>query len=246
MSHSQVQVRSVYRAAANRFMLQQERFPGSMVVAGIDESGQYVVMATAIFGHEALMRGMLLRRYIPAREKSVRVELIEPDTKADPSLFYTAMQEHQRRIFVAGNGHHVRSVFDVMASGGSFEAGHQGWHYINDAPKTPRITAAWKRSDGHVRLSFATRHVRGGALWRFEGLHPGTGYCLPAYRGWDDGPLPYTEGPFLLALTGELESATCQLWGMLNQDTRVGLAVKFIEIETGESSTMLCNRHSDD
>jgi hypothetical protein len=75
-------------------------------------------------------------------------------------------------------------------------------------------------------------------------LSPGFGYCITTYSG-DGNPLPPFNGdPYLVPLeSDDINVVLQQFWDVLNEKNRVSLAVKFINIETGEISMAIKNKY---
>ena len=49
--------------------------------------------------------------------------------------------------------------------------------------------------------------------------------------------------PVLMPLKGDIESVADSIWGALNEDNRVSLAVKFIDLKTGTSKIRIVNKY---
>ncbi|MDE6841670.1 MAG: inosine monophosphate cyclohydrolase, partial [Oscillospiraceae bacterium] len=61
----------------------------------------------------------------------------------------------------------------------------------------------------------------------------------------DGDPLPSFEGePRMVSLTApDAETLANDLWLALNEDNRVSLFVRYIDLETGEDETSIINKH---
>ena len=60
----------------------------------------------------------------------------------------------------------------------------------------------------------------------------------------DDNPLPSFEGePKLVAIPDDMDAFTDMLWNSLNEDNKVSLFVRFIDIETGKYETRIINKN---
>ena len=67
---------------------------------------------------------------------------------------------------------------------------------------------------------------------------------MTTYVG-DGNPLPSFEGvPYLLPLTGKIDDIAFMIWDSLNEENRVSLAVKFINIQTGKAEIKIINKLS--
>jgi hypothetical protein len=61
----------------------------------------------------------------------------------------------------------------------------------------------------------------------------------------DGDPLPSFEGePEKISVPNDIESFTNDLWNALNEDNKVSLFVRFIDIATGKAETKIVNKYS--
>ena len=60
----------------------------------------------------------------------------------------------------------------------------------------------------------------------------------------DGNPLPSFEGePKLVALEGDIDTSTSLVWENLNEENKVSLFVRYIDIETGKYETRIVNKN---
>ena len=60
----------------------------------------------------------------------------------------------------------------------------------------------------------------------------------------DGDPLPSFEGePKLIGIMDDMDSFTELLWNSLNEDNKVSLFVRYIDIETGKYETRIVNKN---
>jgi IMP cyclohydrolase len=227
--------------------MRNTRYQGRIVVAGIDQSGLYVVQVHAVTVRNSKNR---TQRLVLGGGGSVRNELIEPDPSIDVSLFeYTAMREGGDH-YVVSNGRQTDSVFLAMQNCGrdAFADGLDGWLYEHDRHRTPRITSAWSRG-GVVQLQFSIlrkgRRSCEPSFWTYA-PNTGFGFYLATYEAEGDPHPPFAGPPRMIPLVGSQEELADALWRVLDPERRVSLAVKFIEIANGRSSISLRNVHDVD
>ena len=71
----------------------------------------------------------------------------------------------------------------------------------------------------------------------------GEGHFIHTYMG-DGNPLPSFEGePKLVAIPDEIDEFTGLLWESLNEENKVSLFVRYIDIATGEYETRIVNKN---
>ena len=60
----------------------------------------------------------------------------------------------------------------------------------------------------------------------------------------DGNPLPSFEGePEWVDIKGDIDSFTELVWNSLNEDNKVSLFVRFIDIETGKACSRIVNKN---
>ncbi len=60
----------------------------------------------------------------------------------------------------------------------------------------------------------------------------------------DGDPLPSFEGePKLIGMSDDMDAFTELLWNSLNEDNKVSLFVRYIDIETGTYETKIVNKN---
>mgnify|MGYP000118667158 len=60
----------------------------------------------------------------------------------------------------------------------------------------------------------------------------------------DGNPLPSFEGePKWVKISGDIDEFTDKVWNSLNEDNKVSLFVRYIDIATGEYETKIVNKN---
>ena len=79
--------------------------------------------------------------------------------------------------------------------------------------------------------------------YSYENPTAGEGRFIHTYMH-DGNPLPSFEGePKMVEIEGDIEEFTQQVWNSLNEDNKVSLFVRFIDIETGNYETRIVNKN---
>ena len=77
----------------------------------------------------------------------------------------------------------------------------------------------------------------------YENPVAGEGHFIHTYMG-DGNPLPSFEGePVLVGIEGDIDSFTDMIWKNLNEENKVSLFVRYIDIATGEYETRIVNKN---
>ncbi len=229
--------------------LRQNVYPGRGIICGMDETGQYIVQIYWIMGRSENSRNRVF--VFDEINGTVKTEAANPELVKDASLIiYTAMAEKNLR-YVVSNGHQTLSVANGSVNRGILPL-TKIWSYEDDAPNfTPRITASvflGENDDSGYSAEIAVfkKEDKSNVCLKSSyvaNLEPKFGHCITTYDG-DGNPLPsFSKDPYLLPLLGDIEQITDTIWDALNEDNRISLVVKFIDIHTGKSQLNVINKY---
>ena len=102
-----------------------------------------------------------------------------------------------------------------------------------------------ERRRGNAFFSFIRSAYREAVIWIFSygTALAGEGHFIHTYMG-DGNPLPSFEGePKLVAIPDEIDEFTGLLWESLNEENKVSLFVRYINIEDGTCETRIVNKN---
>ena len=244
-----------FLAQANLQALSKNSYPGRGLVCGITENDKHAVQVVWIMGRGKDSRN---RFYNHDGRGRVYTEAADPSQMKDPSLIiYNAMNERNGSLFVASNGEQTDLVIeehddDNLDSLPNLLAGD--YSYEPDKPNyTPRITAVLRlhgptSNDAMLEILAIKKSVLGESAelhnFEYSPLYPGFGHCITTYNG-DGNPLPsFTGEPYPLPFSGDGNEIAQYLWAALNPENRVGIAVKTIELATGQSELHIINQYA--
>ena len=237
------------RAAANMFDLRQNKYPGRIIIVGLDETGENLVQVYAIMGRSANSRNRIFER----DADRLFTTPADPSKVEDLSLIiYNAMREVDLdgdKCFIVSNGHQTDVVAQGYSDGVDLDHVMSCWVYEPDAPNfTSRITAIskWKGGIPLARMAILRKSPWSNAcdrnFFEFSDFGKGFGHFISTYS-YDGDPLPPFVGePLLMPLIGSINDISKTYWGALDADNRVSLAVKFIPKE-GPSETVIINEY---
>ena len=235
-------------AGNNLLELATNPYPGRGIVVGIDRTGGYMVQVYWIMGRKENSRN---RVFGIGDNGRLFTEAADPSKVTDPSLiFYNAMRE-VGLYYVVSNGDQTDTVISALGPNTfSLDLALRGREYEPDLPNfTPRITAVSSIAKGRTALfmSVLRKSPFGEGCDRFTyelTPAPGFGYCITTYSG-DGDPLPSFSGdPVLMPLVGGIEEIANDYWVALNGENRISLAVKSIQISSGNSSIHIINKYA--
>jgi hypothetical protein len=226
--------------------LQHNSYPGRGFVVGRTSRDDAWLMVYWIMGRSTQSRN---RRFV-VLGSTLKTEPVEAHLLANASLIiYDAMLELPD-IYLVGNGEQVRTLYDGLRTGGSFDTALASCEREPDAPHyTPRISAMLEtqKPPGCLTLSILKANVADpentDRITYRPTLPPaGLGLGLTTYLG-DSQPLPSFSGdPLLLPCQGPPEAVLEVYWDALNTENRIAIAVKSIPADGGASTIIVRNR----
>ncbi len=226
--------------------IQQNPYPGRGLLIGRSAVDQGWLIVYWIMGRSANSRN----RCFLAEGGTLRTAPVDPQALTDASLIiYDAMLELPG-IYLVSNGDQTRTLYDTLATGGTFDAALAQREREPDAPHyTPRISAMLHLATQQVTCSILKANPVDPAFTDRYTYRPalpaqGLGVGLTTYRG-DGNPLPsFTGDPLLLPCGGTPEAVLAHYWSGLNTAHRVALAVKHIPAQGGQGTIYLQNQYA--
>ena len=229
-------------------------YPGRGIVAGLSADGKYAVSAYWTMGRSAGSRNRIFVAEKENGSEVVRTKAFDPSLIAgDPSLIiYAAVRQMGNKTIVT-NGDQTDTIYDEMRKGLSFEQSLLSRKYEHDAPNyTPRISSLIDTEGGRLHYALSILKSDDGnpdctlrQTFDYENPAAGEGRYIHTYQG-DGNPLPSFSGePVKVSLETEagLEEFADKLWNSLNEENKVSLFVRFIEISSGKYQEKIINKN---
>lgn len=226
--------------------LKNNSYPGRGIILGKSECGKYAVAAYFIMGRSENSRN----RVFVEDGEGIRTQAFDPAKLVDPSLIIYAPVRVLGKTTIVTNGDQTDTVYDEMSKGKTFEQSLRIRKFEPDEPNfTPRISGIIELED---RFSYSLSILKSAegdpaACHRFTFSYDcpldGIGHFIHTYQG-DGSPLPSFEGePEKIRITGDIDAFTNKLWTNLNEDNKVSLFVRFIDLETSKADTRIINKN---
>ena len=223
--------------------LRGNAYPGRGIVIGKSQDGGCAVVAYFIMGRSVNSRN----RVFAEEPDGIRTEAADPAKMEDPSLIiYHPVRQIGRGLIVT-NGDQTDTIRDFLEKGLPFEQALRTREFEPDGPNwTPRISGLLS-PDGSYKLSILKAADEAGtACLRQTFEYPGQaglGHFLHTYQ-CDGSPIPSFEGePTPVVIEGDIDAFTNSLWESLNQDNKVSLFVRYIDLATGQAQTRIVNKN---
>ena len=227
--------------------LRGNAYPGRGIVLGRTPDDRYAVAAYFIMGRSENSRN----RIFSDTEDGIRTEAFDPSKMVDPSLIiYHPVRLYDGRLIVT-NGDQTDTVWEGMKAGKAPEEALRTREFEPDGPNyTPRISGIMHIENGNYNFAMSILKSSDGNpescsrfTYAYEKPLCGEGRFIHTYMN-DGNPLPSFEGePKRVAIEGDIDSFTKNVWESLNEDNKVSLFVRFIDIETGKYETRIVNKN---
>ena len=225
-------------------ILNTHPYPGRGIVLGRSADNKKAVIVYFIMGRSENSRN----RIFEATEDGIRTKAFDESKMTDPSLIIYHPVRMVGSTTIVTNGDQTDTVRDFLVAGKTFEESLRTREYEPDEPNfTPRISGLMDRS-GNYRLSILKEGQDRLCQRQFFEYMPryGTGHFISTYEGFGD-PRPSFHGePVEVAITAKsADELADQLWGSLNEDNKVSLFVRYIDLRNGFPETVIINKHGE-
>lgn len=226
--------------------LQNNPYPGRGIMLGRSADNKSAVIAYFIMGRSENSRN----RVFEETEDGIRTRAFDESKMTDPSLIiYHPVRRMDNGVIIVTNGDQTDTIRDNILAGHCYRHALNTRTFEPDGPNyTPRISGVVK-PDGTYSLSILKSLDGDPAcacryFFEYEAPRAGVGHFIHTYER-DGSPLPSFEGePRRVAITApDAETLAGDLWLALNEDNRVSLFVRYIDLETGDDETSIINKH---
>lgn len=227
--------------------LKNNAYPGRGIVIGRTPDGKQAVTAYFIMGRSSNSRN----RVFVTEGEGIRTEAFDPSKLEDPSLIIYAPVRVLGNKTIVTNGDQTDTIYEGMDKQLTFEQSLRCREFEPDAPNyTPRISGIMHIEGGKYNFAMSILKSNYGDAsscirntFTYENPFPGEGRFIHTYMH-DGNPLPSFEGePKQVEITGDIDSFTDMIWNSLNEENKVSLFVRFIDIATGKYETRIVNKN---
>ena len=228
--------------------LKSNAYPGRGIVIGRSANGRYAATANFIMGRSANSRN----RVFVEDGEGIRTQAFDPSKMEDPSLIiYAPVRVLDKAHTIVTNGDQTDTVFDGMKKGLTFEQSLRSREFEPDGPNyTPRISGLLTVENGTFCYTMSILKSDNGNAdqclrytFDYENAPAGEGHFISTYVT-DGNPLPSFEGePKLTDVPDDIDAWTNMIWNSLNNDNKVSLFVRYIDIQTSSYETRIVNKN---
>lgn len=228
-------------------LLSENAYPGRGIVLGKSPDGKNAVIAYFIMGRSVNSRN----RVFGATADGIRTKAFDESKLTDPHLIIYAPVRVLGNKTIVTNGDQTDTIYDGMDNQMTFEQSLSSREYEDDEPNyTPRISGIVHTENGAMNYAMSILKSADGnpdSVHRFTFGYSnpvnGEGHFIHTYMG-DGNPLPSFEGePEKITVENDIDTFTDLLWTNLNEDNKVSLFVRYIDLENGKATDRIVNKN---
>ncbi len=227
--------------------LKGNAYPGRGIIIGKSEDGTKAITAYFIMGRSENSRN----RIFVEDGEGIRTQAFDPSKLTDPSLIIYAPVRVLGNKTIVTNGDQTDTIYEGMDHQMTFEQSLRSREFEPDAPNyTPRISGIMHVEHGVYNYAMSILKSDNGNsdsclryTFAYENPQAGEGRFIHTYQ-CDGNPLPSFVGePKKIAISGEIDAFTDLLWNSLNEENKVSLFVRYIDIASGAYETRIVNKN---
>ena len=152
---------------------------------------------------------------------------------------------------IVTNGDQTDTIYEGMDRQMTFEQSLRSREFEPDAPNyTPRISGIMHVENANYNYAMSILKSSNGTpescnryTFAYENPAAGEGHFIHTYMH-DGDPLPSFEGePKLISIPDDIDAFTELLWDSLNEENKVSLFVRYIDIKSGKYETRIVNKN---
>ncbi len=231
--------------------LRERSYPGRGILIGKSLDGTKAVTAYFIMGRSTNSRN----RVFIEDGKGIRTQAFDPSKMEDPSLIIYAPVRVLGNKTIVTNGDQTDTIYEGLDKQLTFEQSLRSRTFEPDGPNyTPRISGVLHVEDGRYNYAMSILKSNNGDpdstqryTFAYENPKAGEGRFISTYQN-DGNPLPSFAGEPIVAdfdadFTANIDNFTNRIWAALNEDNKVSLFTRFIDIATGEVESRIINKN---
>ncbi len=227
-------------------ILAGKTYVGRGLVLGKSKDGKKAVFAYFISGRSANSRN----RIFVEDGEGLRTEPFDSSKVEDPSLIIYSPVKVVGSDVIVTNGDQTDTIEEYLKAGKCFRCALKTREFEPDAPNfTPRISGILhlKKPFSYEISILKSADKKGKKCNRFcFDYEPvsGTGHFISTYQK-DGKPLPSFAGePVPVLVPNDLKAFADEIWSSLNEENKISLYCRAIDLKTGETENILYNKYT--
>lgn len=237
---------NVYEIKSMGERIKDNSYVGRGIAVGKSAGGKYAAIAYFIMGRSENSRN----RIFAESGDDVTIFPFDESKVEDPSLIiYSPIRKLDNRL-IATNGDQTDTICNFLKTKRNFIQALNTRGFEPDKPNfTPRISAMLtfdKNNFSYDMSILKSIDENGSACSRFTFSYPsvnGLGHFIHTYN-CDGNPIPsFTGEPERVSVPDSIDEFTNDIWNNLDENNRVSLYVRYVDLETGEAENRMINKN---
>ena len=237
---------SIYTSKTMGEIIKDNAYAGRGIVVGKTADGSKAAIAYFIMGRSENSRNRVFKE----EGDDVVIYPFDESKVEDPSLIiYSPIRVFENKVIVT-NGDQTDTIYDYVKEGQGFRCALKTREFEPDAPNfTPRISAMLTLGEGDFTSEMSilkSIDEAGSGCARYTWDYPavnGLGHFIHTYEH-DGNPLPTFQGePRRVAVPDTAEEFLSDIWANLNEQNKISIYVRYIDLKTGEVTNKLINKN---
>ena len=237
---------NIYEVKPISELIKGNSYVGRGIAAGLSKDGKKACSAYFIMGRSANSRNRIFEK----KDGNIYTKPFDESKVEDPSLIiYSPIRKLDNRLIVT-NGDQTDTICNFLKTKRNFIQALNTRGFEPDKPNfTPRISAmlTFDKSNFSYDMSILKSiDKNGSACSRFTFSYPsvsGLGHFIHTYN-CDGNPIPsFTGEPERVSVPDSIDEFTNDIWNNLDENNRVSLYVRYIDLETGEAENRMINKN---
>ena len=238
---------NVYEINEIGALIKDNSYVGRGIIIGKSEDGKNAVTAYFIMGRSENSRN----RIFTEKGDEVIIYPFDESKVKDPSLIIYSPIRKIKDSLIVTNGNQTDTIYDFIKDGKSFEDALDTREFEPDGPNfTPRISGIMNFNQGDFTYKMSilkSADANGSACNRYTFEYEpikGLGHFIHTYVT-DGNPIPTFQGePERVSIPNDIDAFTNTLWTSLNENNKISLYVRYIDLETGKADSRLINKNN--
>jgi IMP cyclohydrolase len=226
-------------------LLSENSYPGRGIVIGKSADGTKAMIAYFIMGRSENSRNRIFERF----EGGMRTKAFDESKLSDPHLIIYNPYLQIANMDIITNGDQTNTIYDFVKVGKTFEDSLRTREFEDDEPNyTPRISGIlyYENNNFTYKLSIL-KSANGRPICNryFYDYTPenGIGHFIHTYK-CDGNPIPPFYGePEEISMPNTAKELADICWNNLNEDNKVSLFVRTVDLKNGESEEIIINKN---
>lgn len=241
-----MKIMGIYKISTIGEIIKDNSYVGRGIIIGKSRNGEKAVTAYFIMGRSENSRN----RVFIKQGDEVIIHPFDASKVEDPSLIIYSPVRTVKNSLIVTNGDQTDTIYDFINDGKTFEQALETREFEPDKPNfTPRISGIlnFNGNEFDYKLSILKSADENGSAcnrytFNYSPLN-GLGHFIHTYN-CDGSPIPtFTGEPERVEIPDDIDEFTDDIWNNLNEQNKISLYVRYIDLESGEYCDRMINKN---